>query len=935
MSSSVNKRTYAFFQAVILLLRATLRRTIAAPTATLALIFALCIPITLAVIVPSYANAAGIRILANQIERQTRQTQRPALALLFRAVRGTKPIPWRTIRAGDALMTENAGAFLQIPIASLTRHIRTIPYALMSVQGTEGGVALGTAPFATLVGVDELVTLVDGTRPVAGANPIQAMVSRSYANTVGLNIGEEYVLTAKDGLNAVRIELVGIWQPKDAGDPNWLYDPATLSSMMIVHNDDMLSTVAEAFPDGIAQAAWYLQPGDIAFGPGQIGTLESRIRSLAQEMEKIPAKLERSPLASFATVNKTITELTIRTGIISAPIALLAFFFVVQLATITYERRRDEYALLRSRGMTLLRLLFVGGVEWLVYIALATIPAIPLGLVSAGVMLRTQSFLQVGGPAYAMPGLPAQAWGVVAVVWLVVLAIGLRPLANASRRTLSDSGKSRRRDALSGVVRVLFEVLVLTAVGYGYYQLYGAPTADGDLFSNPLTLALPVLTSLALALVANRVLPLLFGIAQQLARRTDSLVSILALQTIARRPERLQTTVLLLTLTLGVGGYVASMAATVDQATTNGIGYRTGADTILIETATTNRPQNGESASGDVYLLTPLGAHSGLPGIRTYTGVGTYAARVSLGSKQIDANLLAVDRVSFASVVPHFSDAWFGTGNSLGDLMNQLARARDGAILSAAMAGNTAIGDNIALTIDIDGTQVSTKVRVVGIVHGWPGQYDSEKPFLVTNQSFISEEMGFEPPTNVWVTRDVTIAVGELVAATRAVGIPLLDVVDRQELLQNEFERPERQGLFGMLSVGFVAASGLSVMAIFVAALTVLRQRSIELGMLQALGMAAPDARRAIFLEQGLMAGLGITCGMLAAIITTRTILPYLQAGVAPHPNTPPTSVLTAWGTLAVMLLVYVVAMVVTAVVAYRAIQRLRIADAVKLGDEN
>ena len=138
-----------------------------------------------------------------------------------------------------------------------------------------------------------------------------------------------------------------------------------------------------------------------------------------------------------------------------------------------------------------------------------------------------------------------------------------------------------------------------------------------------------------------------------------------------------------------------------------------------------------------------------------------------------------------------------------------------------------------------------------------------------------------------------------------------------------------------MLSVGFVAASGLSVMAIFVAALTVLRQRSIELGMLQALGMAAPDARRAVFLEQGLMAGLGIACGMVAAIFTTRSILPYLQAGVAPHPNTPPTSVLTAWGTLAVMLLVYIVAMIVTAVVAYRAIQRLRIADAVKLGDEN
>jgi hypothetical protein len=35
------------------------------------------------------------------------------------------------------------------------------------------------------------------------------------------------------------------------------------------------------------------------------------------------------------------------------------------------------------------------------------------------------------------------------------------------------------------------------------------------------------------------------------------------------------------------------------------------------------------------------------------------------------------------------------------------------------------------------------------------------------------------------------------------------------------------------------------------------------------------------------------------------------------------------------MLLLYIVAMIATAIVAFRAIRRLRIADAVKLGDEN
>jgi ABC-type antimicrobial peptide transport system permease subunit len=124
-------------------------------------------------------------------------------------------------------------------------------------------------------------------------------------------------------------------------------------------------------------------------------------------------------------------------------------------------------------------------------------------------------------------------------------------------------------------------------------------------------------------------------------------------------------------------------------------------------------------------------------------------------------------------------------------------------------------------------------------------------------------------------------------------------------------------------------------MAIFVSALAILRQRSIELGMLQALGMPAFVARRAIMIEQGLMSFLGIALGLTAALIATQTMLPYLQAGVQPYPAVPPTQPITAWMTLILMVLVYGAALVITAILAFQSIQRLRVADAVKLGDEN
>ncbi|NBU65137.1 MAG: FtsX-like permease family protein, partial [Chloroflexia bacterium] len=137
------------------------------------------------------------------------------------------------------------------------------------------------------------------------------------------------------------------------------------------------------------------------------------------------------------------------------------------------------------------------------------------------------------------------------------------------------------------------------------------------------------------------------------------------------------------------------------------------------------------------------------------------------------------------------------------------------------------------------------------------------------------------------------------------------------------------------LSVGFLAATGLSIMAIFVSALATLRQRSVELGMLQAMGMPLQSARRVIIIEQSVVTGSGIVCGLLAAIATANTILPFIKAGVAPHPDIPSNQPITAWGTLSTMVIIYAIALIGTALLAFNTVQRLRIADAVKLGDEN
>ena len=457
----------ARWHAVRLLLTATWRRTIQAPAAMLALLVALTLPLTLGLLVPSYADAAGLRILNDQLASQARQTQRPAMSLLFRHVRGSKATPWRTILAADNLVAQNAPQFLGIPIQRVTRHIRTIPFQIMLVDGQSDGIPLGNAAIATLIGVEDHMRVVTGRLPKADATQTEAMISIASANTLGLNVGDTIVASSPNGTQSLPITIVVLWRALDPTSPDWLYDPSTLDSLILVDPQRMQTDVSETFPDAVAQAAWYLQPAPLALGPGDIGTFEARIRTLAQELAKVPAKLERSPLESFRNAQTTITALTIRTSAVAAPIALLALFFVVQLATINYERRRDEYALLRSRGVAVLWMAGVSALEWLCYVILTGIIAVPSAIFATQIMLRTQSFLQITAIATPLTGLPSNAFVGFGAIALIIIGLGIRPVVMSGRNTLSSSGKSRRSDQLRSVARLLIEVLVVAAVGYG------------------------------------------------------------------------------------------------------------------------------------------------------------------------------------------------------------------------------------------------------------------------------------------------------------------------------------------------------------------------------------------------------------------------------------------------------------------------------------
>jgi len=272
-----------------LILTAVWRRTRTNPAPTIALLVALVLPLMLGLTVPSYADAVGIRILNQELAAQSRTTQRPALALLYRYVRANKAVAWRTILSADALVSQNAASYLQFPIARITRHIRTTPLKVMLVAGNDDGIPMDNAAIGTLVGIDEYMKYVSGRAPTVTSDRTEIAVSQRLANRYGLNIDDVLVVSSSDGQRTLSGSIVGIWTPLQRESQEWLYDPDALESLLLVDPQTLAEVVSRTFPDSAAQAAWYIQPAPFKLAPSDVWIIEQRIRTFSQELAKVPS----------------------------------------------------------------------------------------------------------------------------------------------------------------------------------------------------------------------------------------------------------------------------------------------------------------------------------------------------------------------------------------------------------------------------------------------------------------------------------------------------------------------------------------------------------------------------------------------------------------------------------------------------------------------
>lgn len=950
-----------------------LKRLFAQRGLAAAIVLGLVVSISLIMSIPLYADAVYYQILQDELETPAGSggIRRPPFAYMFRYVGSTYgAMEWEDVGQVDAYLSGPAATQLALPHKRTIRHFKTDNVRLFpadNVVYSDITDPLEWVSFGFVTDIESAIRVVEGRVPdsmVSGNpdTPVEVMISSALADEIGIQQGENFMTFRRartdEGTRTIQVPVVvtGIWEPLDISSEFWFYNPNTFETVLLVPEQTYISRIAPAYVNDVYLGLWYLimDGSDIT-----TQTVRPLIRNTV-EVEQVTAgllantRLGVSPTDALRRYQQASGLLTLLLYAFSIPIMGLLLAFIGLVVGLSVARQRNEVAVLRSRGATSSQIVGISLLESVALAGLALVLAVYGSQWVAGVIGSTRTFLNFSQAADLRLVFNANTWRVGAVAVGVTLVAQLLPTIGAARHTIVTYKQEQARTLRPPWwQRSFLDFLLLVPAAYGIYllQQQGSISAPGQmtgdtLFDNPLLFLVPALGLFALTLVALRFLPYFMELLAWIVARTRGVGILLAARHLARNRGTYTAPMVLLVLTLSLSTFTTTLAQTLDYHLSDQIYYEVGADGRLIELgylpeegggpfgggSGAPAPSGGDAAGPSSWTFVPVSEHLRSEEITGATRMAEFEAHVQLQGDWRAVQYRAIDRLDFPKVAFWRRD--FAPA-ALGALMNSLALENSAILLDREfMRRNTIrVGDTVRVRFIRYGLRGEADMTVVGELFYFPGWYPEDGPLVVGNLDYVFEIMGGQFPYDVLIK---TLPGTDFEAMQRELfqyDINVMNYYSARQTIAREQALPQRQGLFGVLSVGFVASAILTILGFLLYSLFSFRRRFIELGTLRAIGLSSGQMTMFLAWELAFLIGVGIGIGTLLGTFMSDVFIPYLQVGSSPEDVTPPYIVNIAWDAITRVYALFGLLFVSALVALVISLLRMRIFQAIKLGE--
>jgi putative ABC transport system permease protein len=900
------------------LCRLTVQRLGSRPVLSLLTLVGMVLAVGLLTSAGFFSQAVDRVILQQELDELSRVTGRvPFSTRVYFQPSSRKPL---------ALVdAENVGRSIADTISSEI----DLPLGHLGIQVESGGLMLIPAPddaryqaqnsFLDTINVAYVADVGDHLATVAGEplalyepsapETLDVWMHVRMAEEMGLHVGERFQVTVNLRTTPRFIYIRGFWQAKDATDDFWFTNPDTsMRKTLLVTRTGYQQFIEPMLASKAGFVNWHIILDDTPLNPKYAAQYAAGFEEgMAVVNKYLPgARLDISPLDPLKQFVDRQSRLTLVLLGFNVPALAFLLYFLLQISLIVVRWQQRETALLVSRGMSVPHILGLTLLEEFVLFLLGVPLGILFGMGLARWMGYTISFLDF----VARPPLPVSLQGMsfplLGLALAVALLSRLLPTLQATRQSVVEQARESARPLRAPLwQRAFLDILLIFPTYYVYQQLArrgtlavgadgeamlqaasngGADAASAQLFQDPLLILAPALFILCITLLSMRAFPWLLRLFDFVAGRTPWLTLHLALRQLGRSSQQYITPLMLIIVALAMGIYMRSMAESLDQWLIDQVYYNVGADVSFVPyiEATTDSEARIEG------IIPPKDEFAILPGVQAATRVGDYQITISDGAtRAINGRMLALDRVDFSSV------AWFRADfadEPLGALMNRLATSPESILVPHdLLAGlQLQIGDSLTLRVRLaDGISITSAFTVAGIYRHFP-TVQNDEVVIIGNLEHLFTQAGAEFEHQIWLRTVADLDDKALFAAVEGTGVePILQRNARATIAADQ-SKLERVGIFGTLTVGFVAATVMAMLALLVHNYASLQERLYQFGVMRAIGLWRSQVIGQVVLEYGLLTAYGAFMGATIGLNTSQLFAPFFRIPEASGVPLPP-----------------------------------------------
>ena len=931
-----------------------IKRLSSRPSLTVLSLLGVALAVGLVTCVPVFSRAVSFVVMEQELEALAAVSGRPPVSLRFYKLSSFRnPMGAQEAMVIADHIAETISAEVQLPVRRMVVEGET-PGLSLAVFPDDPNYDttrfLGEVKIGFLPGIETRMNLLDGEPMGEGRSGevLDVWAHERLAAKWGFQVGETYESVAVIQRSRVPIRIAGLWQAADPNDRFWFFNPDfSYQDVLMVRFNDYLSHVEPHLDSKTGFVSWYLVLDDTKLAAEKGNIYASGLVRSLQIIEKyVPGiNMDYSPLGPLDGFLARERAMSILLFSFSVPVIAFLFYFLSLISSVTVQWQQQENSVMISRGMGRGHILRVSFTEGMILILIGAPLGIWIGLQLARMMGNSLSFMTF----VQRPPLPItpQAINVGLVIGALVASLITRiwPSIQVARHSVVTYERERSRPQRPPFwQRFYLDILLILPAWYGYRQLSQrgtlgilSETFGGDPFQDPLLFLAPTFFVLTASLLAVRVFPLIMRLLDWLSSQLPFPALYMAFRQLARQSSRYISALLLVIASLSLGGYMASMAASLDQWLIDRVYYEIGADLAFTQSTV---PPDAETAGGPVDLskgswLLPIEEYHDLPGVIDATRVVDYLTTISAsGSRSsVRARFLGIDRLDFPGVAAFRSDY---ARVPLGELMNRLAMRPDGILISQRMLDQYGlrIGDSLVLRTSVEGLSFELEHNIAGVYNVFPTVYEEERPTVVGNLDYLFTTAGSPLPHSIWFRVHPEADQRLLYQRIEEMGVWISRWRDTIPLISLEQGKMERVGIFGMLTLSFLSAALFAGIGLLVYNYASLRERLYRFAIVRAVGLTQTQLLTQISTEYGILTGYGVVAGVFVGILVSHLFIPFFRVTTEIGLRPPSLMPLIAWRGIAQITIAFVIALIIAQLVVIIATTRRGVFQALRMGDQ-